>query len=133
MKPNKNFHLTESATHTKLNGFTTSASVTSDPILIDWIDQGALTAFWTNSGTGTYKLQVSTDVERVYQQAIVGGVADTNIVNWVDIPNSTFASTVGSPLYWNLSNVSGRWLRFVYTVATGTITLSVTCQLKGGL
>lgn len=133
MKSSVNFFPNQNISHTKLDGYTSAANIVSDPILLAYADQFAITAFWTGSGTGSFKLQGSTDKERVLDQAVVNGVADPKIVNWVDIPNSTQASSVGSPLMWNYSEVGYRWVRIVYTVASSSITLSVTVQLKGGL
>lgn len=126
----------ENVNHTKIELFTASTSIISDPVLLAYVDQFAITAFWTGTGTGTFTLQASNDKERSVDQAVdygaIPATVDPNIVNWVTIPNSSQASSVGSPLMWNYSNVGYRWFRIAYTVATGSITLTVTVQLKGG-
>jgi len=127
MNSSISFVPTESTTHVKLTAYSASITTLSDPMFIGSVNQFAITAFWTGAGTGTFTLQGSTDVERRPT------TADSTVVNWVTIGGSSQASSVGSPLLWNYSNVGYRWLRVVYTVATGTIILSVTVQLKGGL
>jgi hypothetical protein len=112
----------ETVSNAPIDGYASSGNIITTPIFIGLYNQFSVEAFWTGLGTGTFSLQASNDMEGYPVQL-------SKVVNWVTLPD-TFLTSVGSPVMWNYSNVGYRWLRVVYTVATGSITLSERVQLK---
>ena len=132
MSTQVNLFPTENVGHTKVQGFTSASNIITDPIYLGLKDQYSVMAIWTGAGTGTFDLQGSNDEEinGSGSSLLNGGTPDPNIVNWVTIGGSSMASSLGSPIMWNYSNVGYRWLRVRYTVSSSSITLTLTVQLK---
>lgn len=69
--------------------------------------------FGDGSAAGTIKIQASNDIDNSgYLQAFT-------VVNWVDIPNATATVAAGAPALITLTQISYRWMRVVYTRASG--------------
>lgn len=77
--------------------------------------------FGDASATGTLKIQMSNDVCNDRYQA-----AAFTVTNWTDIPSATASVASGASVVISLNQLSYRWLRAVYTAASGgTTTISV--------
>ena len=93
-------------------------TVTSSALQLDYLSFVAITITTTSTATGTAKLQVSLDGS-----------------TWIDAPNSgntanKSVSGAGSA-YWDVPNVSIRYIRVSYTNATNSGTLTVKAFAKG--
>lgn len=134
MRLSKSFTPTEAGGHTPIDGYISSAAITSDPIFLAHVYGYAIAVSWPSTGTpvGSFVLQASNDVERAYSQGLPEGVPDPKLLNWVNIiPDTTINSSAGSPGLWNISNAMYRWVRIVYTPSSGSITLSAKVLVKG--
>jgi hypothetical protein len=109
--------------------------ITSPVTCIQWLDNIGVQFNFSGSPVGTFQVQVSAD----YSQDAQGNV--TNPGNWAAVPltylltgASTTATTVptsvGSPIYLDLNQLSAPWVRVVYTNASGTGTLNAFITAK---
>lgn len=112
---------------------TGSTVLTSAVTCIQWLDNLGLQFNFIGTPVGTFQAQVSAD----YAQDETGNV--TNPGNWTAVPLSyllsgtmttalTVPTSVGSPIYLDLNQLSAPWLRAVYanTSSTGTLAAYVT-------
>lgn len=111
------------------NGAMASTNVLTSPVTcIQWLDNIGVQLQWSASPVGTFQVQVSAD----YAQDEVGNV--TNAGTWVSILLNylvagamttaiTVPTSVGSPIYLDLNQLSAPWIRTVYTNASSTGTL----------
>ena len=83
----------------------------------------------TGSPVGTLKLQMSNDVGTITSAADHTG---TGVTNWTDITGSSFSVAAAGNWGWDYTLPGFRWVRMVYTPASGTGTISTTFQAKGG-
>lgn len=131
MSRKNNLRLYQSIT----NGNMASASLTSAVTNIQWLDNIGIQLNFTGSPVGDFAVQVSAD----YAQDDNGNV--TNPGNWVPLTltylvGSTFVSaqsvptSVGSPIYLDLNELSCPWIRVVYTKTSGTGTLNAFITAK---
>lgn len=108
---------------------TGTAVITSAVTCVQWLDNVGMQFNWTSSPTGTFQVQVSAD----YAQDETGNV--TNAGNWTAVPLNyllsgtmttaiTVPTSVGSPVYLDLNQLSAPWVRAVYTNASSTGTLN---------
>lgn len=92
--------------------------VTSTAIQLDYLSFVAFTITTTSTATGAAKIQVSIDGS-----------------TWIDTPNSgnTAHKTISGAgsAYWDVPNVSVRYMRVVYTNATNSGTLTIKAYAKG--
>lgn len=72
-------------------------------------------AIYTGAPVGTLKLQGSNDATDV----------SSEIVNWIDIGNSSFSITTADQTMYNLTKVAYKWLRIVYLASSGDGYLTV--------
>ena len=117
-------------------GSMTGTSVITSPVTcIQWLDNVGIQLNWTNSPVGTFAVQVSAD----YAQDFNGSV--TNAGNWTPILLSYLSSgaltqatsiptSVGSPIYLDLNQLSAPWIRVVYTNSSSTGTLNAYITAK---
>lgn len=114
---------------------TGTATITSAVTCIQWLDNIGVQLNWTSSPVGTFQVQVSAD----YEQDFEGNV--TNSGNWTAIPLSyllsgtmttaaTVPTSVGSPIYLDLNQLSAPWIRTVYTNASSSGTLNAFITAK---
>ncbi len=100
-------------------------TLTSTVTKIEYMDNIAYQFSWTNSPVGTFEIQVSLD----YDQDQNGNVI--NAGNWVSVPVSylssgsmtialTIPTSVGSPIFVDLNQLSAPWIRARYTNASST-------------
>lgn len=93
-------------------------TVTSSAIQLDYLSFVALQITTTGTATGSAKIQASIDG-----------------TTWMDAPNSgnTANKTVSGAAsqYWDVANVSVRYMRVSYTNATNSGTLTVKAYAKG--
>lgn len=93
-------------------------SVTSTAIQLDYLSFIAIVLTTTSTATGSAKLQVSIDGSTWVDAANSGNTANKTI------------SGAGSQ-YWDVPNVSVRYMRVVYTNATNSGTLTIKAYAKG--
>lgn len=88
----------------------------------------AIQALFTGSPVGSILLQGSCDngSEEPDEAATGDGV-----VNWNTIINSPQNVTGAGLVTWNFNGVFYKWIRVVYTAASGTGTLTITVNTKG--
>lgn len=108
------------------NGVMTGTNVLTSAITnVQMLDNCAVQFNWTSSPVGTFQVQVSID----HAEDSEGNV--TVAGNWASIPLTylvagvsttalTIPTSVGSPVYVDLNQMSSPWLRVVYTNASGS-------------
>jgi hypothetical protein len=115
--------------HNISSGDMSTASITSAVTNIQWLDNIGIQLNWTGSPVGDFAVQISAD----YAQDQEGNVTSTG--NWVPLTltylsgasmttATSIPTTVGSPIYLDLNQLSAPWIRVVYTKASGTGTLN---------
>lgn len=88
-----------------------------------WVSASFQIVFADATAVGTFKLQASNDVCPPQQSS------NFTVTNWTDIPSATASITAGASALISLANVNYRWIRAVYTRASGgSTTVSVTCN-----
>ena len=108
---------------------TSTAVITSDITSIQFLDNIGLQLNWTGSPTGTFAVQISLD----HAQDAQGNV--TVAGNWISVPVAylsagsvitavTIPTSVGSPVYVDLNQLSAPYIKVVYTNVSGTGTLN---------
>jgi hypothetical protein len=111
-----------------VNNADASVTIDSPAYSLDQVWGISLQAVFSGSPVGTVKLQGSDD----------SGVGPTSqypnapiIVNWTDIVNSSNAVTGAMNVVWNIADPFQKWIRLVYTPASGTGNLTLTINSKG--
>lgn len=110
---------------TIVNGDMSSASLTSSVTSIQYLDNVGFQFNFSGSSVGTFQVQVSAD----YYQDTEGNVVTAG--NWIPVTltyllagtvtvSTTVPTSVGSPIYLDLNQLSAPWIRAVYTKASGT-------------
>lgn len=109
-----------------ISGYVAAGDITSAPIKIARKDGFCLqfTCPATGSPVGVVKLQLCNDSERVLD------VADSNLVNWLDIQNGSSAVNGASNIAIEDRCPEYRWLRVVYTRTSGSITATINLHTK---
>lgn len=80
--------------------------------------------FGDATAVGTFKLQASNDIYNDRYNFPLGTFMPTN---WTDIPLQTVAVTAGASQLLTIPNMTYRWIRAVYTRASGgSTTVNVT-------
>lgn len=88
-----------------------------------WVSASFQAVFGDATATGTFKLQASNDVCPPQQSQ------NFTVVNWTDIPSATASIASGASAILSLANTNYRWIRAVYTRASGgSTTVNVTCN-----
>lgn len=103
-----------------------SANITSPVTCTQWLDNIGIQFNWTGSSvSGNFQVQVSADYARDPNGSV------TNAGNWAPLTltylvGSSFVSsqnvptTVGSPIYLDLNQLSTPWIRVVFTTSNGS-------------
>lgn len=119
------------------SGDMSTVSITSAVTCIQWLDNVGIQFNWTGAPVGNFSVEVSAD----YAQDTEGNV--TNAGHWAPLtltylsgPNTftsgtSIPSSVGSPIYLDLNQLSAPWIRQVYTKTSGSGTLDafITCKM----
>lgn len=110
-----------------LSGGDMSGSLNSAPLNLEFAFGYAIQCEFTGSPVGTIKLQGSND-----------STPDANFqfsnfapTNWTDITGTSTAVTTNGSILFNAASVYYRWVRVVYTVTSGSGSLSVVGNTKG--
>lgn len=106
---------------TGVSGDMSTASITSLASKIEFMDNIGVQLSWTGSPVGNFQIQVSVN----HNQDINGNVITAG--TWVPLLFSgvaNIASSVGSPIYIDLNQMSAPWIRVVYTKSSGSGTLT---------
>ncbi len=109
------------------NGTMASATVTSIGVDINQIYTFAIQAVYTGSPVGTFKLQVSCD--KVLPAS--GTDPAANVLNWTDYTGSSQDISAAGDFAWLVNPAGYRWIRLVYTKASGSGVLNATLNGKG--
>lgn len=127
------------------NGNMASASVTSIGIDMNQQVVASISAAFTGSPVGTFKLQISNDIVPVAGGSLntngggnygaagipVGTDPAANVVNWSDYTGSSQSISAAGNFTWNLLDMGYRWIRLVYTKTSGTGTVNAYITSKG--
>lgn len=116
-------------------GDMSAASLTSTVTNIQFLDDIGYQFSWTGSPVGTLAIQVSAD----YAADLNGNV--TNAGHWAPmvftywngaafVTDTSIPTSVGSPIYLDLSLLSAPYIRAVYTKTSGTGTLTAYVTAK---
>ncbi len=106
---------------TAINATSTAATITSDPVKMEWEDNAGIHVIWTGTTTGTNTVQVS---------------LDPDVLSWVTIPPTAYSVTPTQPSgtsgsqFYDLPLSAAAWIRFVFTRASGTGSMTVKIALK---
>lgn len=99
-----------------------STSLTSPVTNIEFLDNIGVQFNFTDSPVGNFQVQVSMDYDQDINQNVI------NAGNWVPVTlsNGTVnaATSLGSPVYIDLNQLSAPWIRLVYVRTSGTGTLN---------
>lgn len=98
------------------NGDMSQATITSAITDIQFLDNIGIQLNFTGSPVGIAAIQVSAD----HAQDMFGNV--TMAGSWATITSSSMVG--GSPIYFDLNQLSAPYLRIVYTKTSGTGTLN---------
>lgn len=109
-----------------LDGYTTSASITTDAMRVEHINNFTVQGTATSTLTGTLKLQCSCD-----NGPEMNGDTAPPVVNWVDIAGATATLSSSAATIFNVADAGYRWVRAVYTVASGSGNLTLRFNGKG--
>lgn len=96
-----------------------NANATLDGVALDHITHFSIqVVFSGTSPSGTFKLQCSND--------------DSSTSNWTDIGGSSQTVKDSGNVTWNVENAGYKWVRVVFTHASGTGNItSARCHIKG--
>lgn len=109
-----------------LNGADASADIASSPITLESIYVFAVQAVFTGSPVGTIKLQVSCDPGRTTSNAY-----GTDVANWSDLAGMSASISAAGLVMFNVTDAGYKWVRVVYTAASGIGGLTVRFNAKG--
>lgn len=118
-----------------VNGAMGATTVTSPVTCLQWLDNIGIQLNFTGSPVGTFAVEVSAD----YAQDPNGQVQ--NAGQWISIPltylvtgtpvtATTVPTSVGSPIYLDLNQLSAPWIRLQYVGASGSGTLNAFLTAK---
>ena len=107
-----------------------TTSITSPVTSIEFLDNIGYQIDYSGSPVGTFSVQVSADYNQDYQGNVM------NAGSWVTVPvtywngttfvdSTTIPTTVSSPVFVNLNQLSAPWVRVVYTFASGSGSLNI--------
>ena len=114
-----------------------ATSINSNGEDLNQIFMYSIQAIWTGAPVGSLKLQVSNDdVPSAPVGNATPGTAQanvsSNVVNWTDYTGSTTAVSGPGDFMWIVSDGGYKWVRVVYTATSGTGSLTVEYNGKGG-
>ncbi len=106
-----------------------ATTITSPVTCIQWLDNIGVQFIFSGSPIGSFSVQVSAS----YSQDLEGNV--TNVGTWspvlltywngsAAVQGLSIPSTVGSPIYVDLNQLSSPWIQVVYTASSGSGTLN---------
>lgn len=102
-----------------------TGNLTSSVTAIEFLDNIGYQFNFTGSPVGTFSIQVSMD----YDQDNNGNVITAG--SWVSIPvtlsgtsYTLIPTSLGSPIYIDLNQLSAPWIRAIYTFTSGSGTLN---------
>lgn len=104
-----------------------ASTINSLGVDLNQIPLFSIQAVFTGSPVGTLKLQISNDIVN----PISTGQQAAEVVNWTDYTGSSTAVSGAGNFVWNCLESGYRWVRLVYTPASGTGTLNATLSGKG--
>lgn len=107
-----------------INNGDASVDLVSPAYLLEYVVVLAVQASITGSPTGTLRLQGSCDAGNPKNPL-------PNINTWTDILNSPTSVTGAGSVSWNYKDPGYKWIRALYTAASGTGNITVTINTKG--
>lgn len=117
------------------NGDMSQASITSSTTDIQFLDNIGIQLNWTGAPVGNFQVQVSAD----HNQDLSGNVSSSG--NWIPVIVSywtgsavatgvSIPTSVGSPIYLDLNQLSSPYIRIVYARTSGSGTLNAFITAK---
>jgi hypothetical protein len=112
-------------------------TLTSSVTDVQWLDDIGYQFVWTGSPTGNISIEVSAD----YAPGGPVGSGPANAGNWTPLTlsywngasfttSNSIPTSVGSPVYIDLTLLSAPWIRAKYTNVSGSGTLTATITAK---
>lgn len=99
-----------------------AADITSDPIWLGHIANYNLQLVFTGAPNGTFKLQISNDLG--YPDSADEASRYVGLVNWTDMADSSQPISAAGNHSYEVQNAGHRWVRLIYTFASGTGTMT---------
>ncbi len=118
------------------NGVMTGTNVlTSSITAIEFLDNLSYQFDWTSSPVGTFSVEISNNYNQDSQgNVLVTGtwvpVMLTYYTGGVWVTSPTVSTSVGTPIYIDITQTSAPWIRCKYTNASGSGVLNVTISGK---
>jgi hypothetical protein len=112
-----------------------SGTITSPVTSIQWLDNIGIQLIFSGSPVGSFSVQVSAS----YSQDLEGNVTNTGtwspvlLTYWngsTAVQGLSIPTSVGSPIYVDLNQLSSPWIQVVYTPVSGTGTLNAFITAK---
>lgn len=119
-----------------VNGDMSASSITSTVTSIQWLDNIGIQFNWSGSPVGSFAIQVSADYAQDAQGVVTNAGHWTPLVfTYLSAPNTFTSATsiptsVGSPIYLDINQLSAPWIRMVYTKTSGSGTLNAFITAK---
>lgn len=114
------------------NNMTGSATLTTAVTDIRFMDDIGYQFDWTGSPTGTFQVQVSANHQEDPNGpvTVAGTWVPLTLTYWngsAFVTSTTVPTSVGTPIYLDLSFLSAPWIRAQYTnsASTGTLTATI--------
>lgn len=106
-----------------------SVDITSTPVWLGHICNYAIQLVFTGSPNGSFRLQASNDEGN---PSLAPTEQYAGVTHWTDVQDSNQAITAAGNHMWTVENAGYRWVRFVWSVTSGTGTLtSAQFNVKG--
>lgn len=109
---------TQSAPGVNITAMSMAATITSDPVKLQFEDNPDIQVSWTGSPTGTLDVQISLDPTNLGWQSVPFAPAPTQ-------PSGTSGTD-----YYSLNQTSAAYIRLVYTRVSGTGSLNAKISAK---
>lgn len=94
-----------------------ASSFESSILALDFVNFFSVQAVFTGSPSGTFKIQVSNDV-------------NSSPSNWSDLGDSSQAISAAGDIMWDISSAGYKWAKVVYTRTSGSGTCNAVAITK---
>lgn len=117
------------------SGDMSAASLTSAITNIQFLDNIGIQLNFSGSPVGTFAAQISADYSQDAQGNVLvaGNWIPVTLTYWdgtMYVSGTSIPTSVGSPIYLDLVELSAPWIRIVYTKGSGTGTLNTFITAK---
>ena len=103
-----------------------ASTITSPVTNVQFLDNVGVQLNFTGTPVGTFAVQCSADYAQDSQGVVI------NAGNWISLPLTPTPTAAGSAdqIYLDLNQLSGPWMRVVYTAGSGSGTLNMYVTAK---